>query len=76
MATISITIPDDKASDIRDALCSTYGWTTESGLTKTQFSKKVVAEFVKGVYQNYTIDQAAEQARQNVKVTIANVDIN
>lgn len=76
MATITITIPDDKAADIRDALCLQYGWTQASELTKTQFSKKVVADFVKGVYQNYVIDQAAEAARQTAKQSIATVDIN
>jgi hypothetical protein len=76
MATISITIPDDKAAEVRDALCDTYGYSTESGLTKAQFSKKVVADFVKEVYRVYMGAKAAESARINAESAIKAVDIN
>jgi hypothetical protein len=76
MATITINIPDDKAADIRDAFAVKYGWTADLGITKTAFAKKIVAEFVKGIYQSYVIDNAAEQARLSAKSSISNIDIN
>jgi hypothetical protein len=76
MAQITITIPDDKIADVRDALCEAYGYSAESGLTKAQFAKKVVADFVKDVYRVSAGTKAAEAARLNAETAIKVIDIN
>ena len=76
MATITINIPDDKITEVRDALCDAYGYTTESGLTRAQFAKRVVADFVKEVYRAQMGTKAADAARANAETAIKTVDIN
>ena len=76
MAQITINIPDDKLVDVRDALCEAYGWTAETGMTKAQFSKRVVADFVKSIYVSHMASKASEIAKQNSMSVTNLVDIN
>jgi hypothetical protein len=76
MAQITINIPDDKISDVKDALCDYGGYSANSGLTKAQFAKKVVADMVKDIYRSYVANNAAEQARVNAELQVKSVDIN
>lgn len=79
MATISLTIPDAVIQRVLDALGGTYGYkaTLEDGTpnpqTKAQFSKAVVADYVKKIVRQWE----AQQAGQTAYNTAANdVDIN
>jgi hypothetical protein len=76
MAQIIINIPDNNIADVRDALCDAYGYSAATGLTKTQFAKKVVADFVKEIYRAQMGTKAAEAARVNAEEAIKAVDIN
>lgn len=61
MAQITIDIqPDNKLSEIANALALANGWTSESPLTKAQFAKKVIAKFVKDTYLHWEAKQAAD----------------
>ena len=73
MATISITIPDGKLVEVRDAICETYHYSAvivdDAGLTipnpetKTQFAKRMVARFVHEIYQAWKVKQAVAVAQ-------------
>lgn len=71
MATISIQIPDDKLTRIVDGLCSAYGYDLqkESGstLTKPQFAKRVIIEFIKKTVR----DQEASTQTKTVEDTVS-----
>lgn len=75
MAVISIDIPAAAVSRIQDAFCAEFGWTTESGLTKTQFTKHQVIEYVKQVTRNHEANIAASTARKTAEDTINAVNI-
>jgi hypothetical protein len=76
MAQIIINIPDDKLTEVRDALCEAYNYSTDSGLTKAQFAKKIVADFVKQIYINHVAEKSADTARKTSFSTTSNIDIN
>jgi hypothetical protein len=44
---ITVTIPDDKAAQIVNGLCAATGWVTESGVTKNQWAKDKLAQWIK-----------------------------
>ena len=72
MAQITINIPDSAINDVKDAFAALYGWSADSGLTKAQFAKAKVSEYVKTVLKEYKAQQAADGARQSIDT----VDIN
>lgn len=47
MANITINVPDTVAPRVLDAVAARYEWTTESGLTKAQFTKQVIVRWLK-----------------------------
>jgi hypothetical protein len=76
MATITVNIPDDKITEVKDAICEAYGWTAEIGMTKAQFAKRVVADFVKEIYRSQVGAKAADAARVSAEAQAKSVDIN
>lgn len=68
MANINITMPNAQLARIQAAFASLYGYrTTIAGSpnpeTLTQFTQRIVREFVKGVVKAYEVRVAAETAR-------------
>lgn len=47
MATMTVTVPDAALPRILDAFAAVYRWDPESGLTKAEFARRQVAEFVR-----------------------------
>ena len=85
MATFTVTIPDDKKDEIIDAICANYRYqetvTDPEGLeipnpmTKAQFAKRKLAEFVKENLKSYKVSQVVETARDAAIVEADAVDI-
>lgn len=73
MATISIDIPDAVVPRVLDAFAATYSW-PGTGLTKGQFAKQCLANYVKEVTKAYEASKAAEDARK-AAADAANADI-
>lgn len=71
MAQIAITIPDNVVNEVLDSFADKYGWKAEMGITKANFARKKVADYIKATYieykdkQSHTVRlQQAEAARQ------------
>jgi hypothetical protein len=64
MAQITITIPDDKVAEVVAAFASAYNYTANAaqGETQNQFARRMIAEFVKQIYQKETANQASTSA--------------
>lgn len=75
MATISIDIPDAAITRVRDAFASEFGWTSESGVTKSAFAKQQIVEYVKQVTRNHEGNVAANAARKAKEDEINSVNI-
>jgi hypothetical protein len=75
MATVSITIPDEHIEDIKDVLAIRFNYDVGSGLTKAQFLKAKVAEWVKEQYKLGKGEQAAVTARDAVYTTVNVISI-
>jgi hypothetical protein len=68
MATINLTLtvtPDAKANELLDAFCVAHGFQSGAGLTKLQFLRREVIEFLRAPYvaqKRRTLDQASAEA--------------
>ena len=62
--TMTITIPNDKAIEIVNAFCDIYGWTEETGLTKAQFAKARIREYIREVYKTAKLQALDNQVLQ------------
>lgn len=76
MATISINIPNDKATEVLDAISEAYGWNAELGVTKPLFAKRILADFIKGVYISHAAKKVADAAQEAFINQAKNIDIN
>lgn len=64
MASFTVTIPDQIAADVVDALCEAGGWRSQAlDGTKASFARAQVTNFVRGAYRTWKADTAAETAR-------------
>lgn len=61
---VSINIPDAVVSRVVEAMAVRYGWTTESGLTKTQFAKRVLTNLLKETVKMHEGQIASAAANQ------------
>lgn len=75
MAQITIDIPDDKVSRVRDAFAGEYGWSPDLGVTKTQFTKIQVIKYIKTVVKNNEGNHQAGQARAAIENEVENITI-
>lgn len=72
---LTLTIPDDKAAEILNDFCEYHGWTSKSQLTKTQFAKARIAEFVKESVKALRANREAKLARQTQIEEVDKIDI-
>lgn len=76
MATISINIPDAVAARVLEAMAIRYGWTTDSGLTKAQFTKRVLTNLIKETVRMHEGQLASAAATQTASNAVdSEIDI-
>lgn len=76
MATITITIPDDKVARVREAFVAEYGWTPELGVTKAEFAKQQIIKLIKQVVKDSEGNHSANQARSTVDNDVESITIS
>lgn len=64
IATLQITIPDALLPRVLDSFAATYKYNAATDGTKAQFTRKKLAEYVRGVVQSYEVQKATELAAQ------------
>lgn len=72
---VCITIPDTHATDVNNVLADYWGWSSDLGLTKAQFNKQKLAEYLKGLYVSHKASLAADDARVGTDTTARKVGI-
>jgi hypothetical protein len=75
MAQITITIPDNVISDVVDAFATKFGWTTDLGITKANFAKKKVADYIKAIYIEEK-DKASHSIRLQQAENLRQTELN
>jgi hypothetical protein len=60
--TITITIPDANRAEFLDAMCTGYGWTAESGVTRVAFTRQHFRDYALGHLRRYRREQAEKVA--------------
>jgi hypothetical protein len=67
MATLSITIPDEVAPRVFDALAARYAYDPASGLTKAQFVRDLLKSWMRDEVRDHEAAEAAAAARNAVQ---------
>jgi hypothetical protein len=70
MAQITINIPDAVLPRVINGLCDNNGYTVGSGLTRAQYAKKVVIDYIKGNVAALEGGTADRNIRQNVQTEL------
>lgn len=76
MATVSITIPDEHATDVLNVLAAHWNYDPASGLTKAQFVKAKIAEVLKNTYMMAKAEADASAARETTRSTVSAINIS
>jgi hypothetical protein len=64
---LTIDIPDDKAADLVDAMCSAHGWrNVELDGPRAAFAKAALVTHLRNVYRAYMQKKRAELANDGV----------
>jgi hypothetical protein len=74
MATMTINLPDAHANRIIDAFAVQYGWSAGLGVTKAQFAKSKVIEFIKDTVKHAEQDTCINTYRASLEAV--NEDVN
>lgn len=79
MASFTMDIPNDKVNDLLDAFAELYGYddsegAPQEGVTKADFAKDKIRDYLREVFTAYKAKQAAESARQ-AAIDAATVDV-
>lgn len=67
MANFTIKIPNDKVDAVVDALCKKFDYTDTLNMTKPQFAKKQILNFIKKVYIEQTKADFTQDRRKKMK---------
>lgn len=61
---VRITIPDDRATRVIDALCVRYGFDAAGGQTKLQFVRDLLRRWIRDEVRDHEIQMAMVTAQQ------------
>jgi hypothetical protein len=75
MATVSINIPDEHATDVLNVLALHWNYDPGSGLTQAQFVKSKIAEVLKNTYMMAKAEASATTARETTRTTVSAINI-
>lgn len=76
MAQITINVPDDKEQRFLNAFATVFGWHNELGITKRQFLKLKVKDYMKEILYRAEIAEAHKNAAQSLQNDVDSIDIN
>lgn len=68
MAQVIIDIPNNQVTRINEAFADLYGWSSELGVTKTQFAKAKIIDYIRSTVKSSEGNIQERSARQTVDV--------
>lgn len=75
MAQVIINVPDDKEQRVVDAFAQVYGWTDTLGITRRQFVKKKIRDFIVEVVVRAESGEAQRAAIALIQAEADAIDI-
>jgi hypothetical protein len=72
MAQLTIDIPDAVAPRVLTAFCDAHGWQAGSGISRQQFMKRAVIDYIKQAVRSQESRQAAEVAARQAETAVDN----
>lgn len=72
---ITITIPDQHVNRIVDGICATHGYYPDSGLTKGEFCRKVLKDFIIRATKEAEATAALQNAMNAVQAELDSIGV-
>ena len=76
MTQLRINIPVEKTQEVLDDLCEQFGYSSDSGLTQTQFVRLKVIDFLKKAIRERKKQKAQEELNQQSYADTDAIGIN
>ena len=75
MAQITLNIPDDKETRFIQAFALVYGWNTDLNLTKKQFMKDKLKDYMKEVVYQAEVSDLKRNVEESLKAELNTTDL-
>jgi len=75
MAQITLTVPDDKEQRFLNAFATTFGWYSELGITKKQFLKLKLKDYMKEILVRAELADSYKTAAKTLQTDVDSIDI-
>lgn len=76
MAQITLNVPDDKEQRFLNAFATVFGWHNELGITKKQFLKLKIKDYMKEILYRAEIAEVHKTTSQSLQNDVDSIDIN
>lgn len=76
MAQITLNVADDKEQRFINAFASVFAWHSDLGVTKKQFMKSKLRDFIKEIVFRAEIAEANRTAAQTLQTDIDAIDVS
>lgn len=76
MAQITLNIPDEKEQRFINAFASVFSWHSDIGITKKQFMKIKLKDYIKEIVFRSEISEVNKTAIQTLQTDIDGIDVN
>lgn len=76
MAQITLNIPDEKEQRFLVAFASVFGWTNDLGVTRRQFMKIKLKDYMKEILFRHESSEAVKQAYQTLQGDIDTITVD
>lgn len=75
MSQIILNIPDDKETRFINAFAKVFGWDTKLEITKKQFFKRKLKDYMKDVVFRSEISEVNNQASRNLQTELDGIEV-
>lgn len=76
MAQITLNIPDGKEQRFLNAFATIFGWSNDLGITRRQFMKLKLRDYMKEILFRAESSEAVRQAQQTLQTDIDSITVD
>lgn len=75
MAQVTLNIPDDREQRFLNAFATVFGWHNELGVTRRQFMKTKIRDYMKEILYRAEVAEAQRVANKTLQDDVDGIDI-
>jgi hypothetical protein len=76
MAQITLNVPDDKEQRFLNAFATVFGWHSDLGITKRQFMKTKIKDYIKEILYRAEIAEVHKTAAQALQNDVDTIEVS